>query len=131
MLVFALVALIGMVAASSHSEAPGTAKGPRSDIVDLYAFQAATATGAAPRTTLIMNGNGLARSDAGPNYSPVDTNFVYQINVDNDGDAREDISFQFIFGQRFGTFGGPQASGAALTIGGVPVKIPLVVFKPD
>jgi hypothetical protein len=37
----------------------------------------------------------------GPNYTPINNDFVYQIHIDNDGDAQEDITFQFITGYRY------------------------------
>ena len=35
----------------------------------------------------------------GPNYFALDPNALYEIHVDNDGDAREDLTFQFRFDQ--------------------------------
>jgi hypothetical protein len=98
----------------------------QSDISDVYMFQSQIPG----NTVLIMNGSPLQRSDGGPNYSPTDTNFVYQFHIDNDGDSHEDITFQFLFGQRFGTVTATQNSGVVLPIGGIPVKIALVVFGP-
>ena len=36
----------------------------------------------------------------GPNYFALDPSRVYEIHVDNDGDAKEDLTFQFRFTNR-------------------------------
>jgi hypothetical protein len=122
-----LSALIAAALASSHSEAPGTAKGPRSDLTDIYLFQAQPESSNDHRTVMVMAVSGLQRSDAGPNYSPVDNNFVYQYHIDNNGDAVEDITFQFMFGSKFG---GTSGGGVSLTINGVSVSVALAVVGP-
>ena len=33
----------------------------------------------------------------GPNYFTLDPNALYEIHIDNNGDAKEDITFQFRF----------------------------------
>ena len=54
----------------------------------------------------------------GPNFYQFDENALYEIHVDNNGDAKEDITFQFRFKNT--------SKQAALTIGGKSVKIPLI-----
>jgi hypothetical protein len=52
----------------------------------------------------------------------MDPNALYEIHIDNDGDAKEDLSFQFRFKNTLSAGG----SGVTLDIGGKPVAIPLV-----
>ena len=47
--------------------------------------------------TLIANYIPLQDSYGGPNYFSLSPNAVYEIHVDNNGDAVEDITFQFKF----------------------------------
>jgi hypothetical protein len=37
----------------------------------------------------------------GPNYSPIASDFVYNIHVENTGDGVEDLTFQFVPGARY------------------------------
>ena len=34
---------------------------------------------------------------AGPNYYTMDPDAIYEIHIDNNGDAKEDLTFQFKF----------------------------------
>jgi hypothetical protein len=47
--------------------------------------------------TLIANYLPLQDAYGGPNYFAMDPNALYEIHVDNNGDAREDLTFQFRF----------------------------------
>ena len=47
--------------------------------------------------TLIANYQPLQAPYGGPNYFSMDPNALYEIHIDNDGDASEDITFQFRF----------------------------------
>ena len=47
--------------------------------------------------TLIANYIPLQDAYGGPNYFTMDPNALYEIHIDNNGDAREDITFQFRF----------------------------------
>ncbi len=47
--------------------------------------------------TLIANFIPLEAPYGGPNFFKFDDNVLYEIMVDNDGDAVEDITFQFRF----------------------------------
>ena len=89
-----LVALPGAVRASSHSEAPGTAADRLIDGTDVYAFVSPDA----PTTvTLVANYIPLEEPAAGPNYFGFADDALYEIHVDNDGDAKEDVTFQLAF----------------------------------
>jgi Domain of unknown function (DUF4331) len=102
--------------ASSHREAPFITELPKVDGTDFYMFNSYE-TGKEGFVTLIANYVPLQDAYGGPNYFDLDDDAVYEIHVDNDGDAVEDISFQFRFTQT--------VRGIALDIGGQSVPIPL------
>ncbi len=85
--------------ASSHREAPFITTAPKVDGTDFYMFRSYEA-GRADFVTLIANYQPLQAPYGGPNYFAMDPNALYEIHVDNDGDAREDLTFQFRFQQR-------------------------------
>jgi hypothetical protein len=80
--------------ASSHREAPLTALDPMADNTDVYAWRNADEP---DKVTLISNFIPFQSPDGGPNFYPFDPNVVYEIHVDNNGDAVEDITFQWRF----------------------------------
>jgi hypothetical protein len=80
--------------ASSHREAPLLAQDPMADNTDVYAF---VSPDAADTVTLIANFIPFQKPDGGPNFYSFDPNVVYEIHVDNNGDAVEDITFQWRF----------------------------------
>jgi len=80
--------------ASSHSEAPGTAADRAVDCTDVYAFVSPDATGT---VTLVANYFPLEEPSGGPNYYGFADDALYEIHVDNDGDAVEDVTFQLQF----------------------------------
>lgn len=92
----ALCAAQGAALASSHREAPLIASMPRVDATDLYAF-ASYEPGREGMVTLIANYLPLQDAYGGPNYFDLDSEALYEIHVDNNGDAIEDLSFQFRF----------------------------------
>jgi hypothetical protein len=47
--------------------------------------------------TFLANYIPVQAAYGGPNYFPMDENALYEIHVDNDGDALEDLTFQFRF----------------------------------
>lgn len=119
----ALLAVCGTTAhASSHREAPFITTSPKVDGTDFYMFRSYE-TGRAAYTTLIANYMPLQDPYGGPNYFSMDPNALYEIHVDNDGDAREDITFQFRFKNKL-----RDTSGKTLTVGGEEVAIPLIQF---
>jgi len=80
--------------ASSHREAPLISQDPLADNTDLYAFR----TLDAPNTvTIIANYIPLEAPAGGPNFPAFDDTVLYEIHVDNDGDAEEDLTYQFRF----------------------------------
>ncbi|HEV2610705.1 MAG TPA: DUF4331 domain-containing protein [Noviherbaspirillum sp.] len=118
----AVGALIGLSAlpamASSHREAPFLTKAPKVDATDFYMFRSYEANRAG-FTTMIANYIPLQDAYGGPNYFKMDENALYEIHLDNNGDAKEDITFQF----RFKT----ENKDTKLNVGGKQVSIPLVI----
>jgi hypothetical protein len=80
---------------SSHREAPEISKDPVADNTDTYAFVSPDAPGT---VTLITNYVPLEAPAGGPNfYEFGNQDVLYRINVDNDGDARPDVTYEFRF----------------------------------
>ena len=90
------LALVTGASASSHREAPFITKYPQVDATDYYAFMSYE-PGRADYVTLIANYLPLQAAYGGPNYFPLDSNALYEIHIDNDGDSHEDLTFQFQF----------------------------------
>jgi hypothetical protein len=81
---------------ADHLDAPGLtspAMDARVDITDLYAFQK---PGDASKSILILNVNPLAPSHADEFRSDA----RYEILIDNDGDARADVTFRITFSKK-------------------------------
>lgn len=125
--VCAATLLSGSVMASSHREAPFIAGAPKVDGTDFYMFRSYEA-GREGFVTLIANYQPLQDAYGGPNYFTMDPNALYEIHIDNNGDAVEDITFQFQFDNAYG-----QANASGLITGGAvdtgspngPVQVPL------
>ena len=97
----AILAAIGLAttlstngSASSHREAPLISQDPLADNTDVYAF---VSPASPDKVTLISNFIPLQLPSSGPNFWKFDDNVLYEIMVDNDGDAVEDVTFQFRF----------------------------------
>ncbi len=117
----ATLALLSAAAgASSHREAPFIAGQPKVDGTDFYMFRSYE-QGRDGYVTLIANYQPLQDAYGGPNYFSMDPNALYEIHVDNNGDAKEDLTFQFRFKNQLA--GG---TGVALPIGSKSVAIPLI-----
>jgi hypothetical protein len=84
----------GPAGASSHSEAPLIGQDPRADNTDVYAF---VSPDDPDKVTIIANYIPLEAPASGPNFYSFDDTVRYEINIDNDGDAREDLSYRFRF----------------------------------
>ena len=80
--------------ASSHREAPLISADPLADNTDLYAFVHPSTP---DRVTVLANFIPLEAPYGGPNFFKFDDSVLYEIMVDNDGDAVEDVTFQFRF----------------------------------
>ena len=102
--------------ASSHREAPSITLSPKVDGTDFYMFRSYE-NNRADYVTMIANYQPLQDPYGGPNYFKMDPNALYEIHIDNNGDAKEDITFQFKFQNAF--------KAIALPIGNQTVPIPL------
>src|SRR5882762_3703759 len=79
---------------SSHREAPEISQDPVADSADLYAFVSPDV----PNTvTLIANYVPLQSPAAGPNFFEFGEDVLYEINIDNNGDGRADVTYRFRF----------------------------------
>ncbi len=79
---------------SSHREAPHISKDPVADSTDLYAF---VSPDDADTITILANYVPLEAPDGGPNFYEFGNEVLYEINVDNSGDAMPDVTYQFRF----------------------------------
>jgi len=79
---------------SSHREAPEISKDPVADSTDLYAFVSPDNPGTA---TIIANYIPLQAPASGPNFWEFGHDVLYWINIDNNGDGKAEIVFEFRF----------------------------------
>ena len=80
--------------ASSHREAPLISSDPLADNTDVYAFMSPDAP---DLVTLIASFAPFEDPAGGPNFYKFGDNVLYEIKIDNNGDAREDVTYQFRF----------------------------------
>ena len=80
---------IGTLLASDHQDTPEVELNPRMDINDVYAFPGSTSD----RVALVMT----TSSPIAGQVASFDPNLLYQIKIDNAGDANEDLVFQITF----------------------------------
>ena len=80
--------------ASSHREAPLISQDPTADNTDLYAF---VSPDRPDTVTIVANYIPLEAPAGGPNFPAFDDSVRYEIHIDNDGDAREDVTYRFRF----------------------------------
>lgn len=95
----ATLALPASTLASSHREAPFITEHPKVDATDFYMFNSYE-PGRTGYVTLVANYLPLQDPYGGPNYFSLDPDALYEIHVDNNGDAKEDITFQFRFNNK-------------------------------
>mgnify|MGYP002623879634 CR=1 FL=1 len=113
----ALLALLGTVRATSHREAPAITRLPKLDSTDFYLFRSYE-PGREGFVTIVANYQPLQEPGGGPNYFFLDPDGLYEIHVDNDGDAEEDLTFQFRFTNAF--------KGLSVPVDGQDVEIALL-----
>jgi hypothetical protein len=101
----ALVTLLGAATlsplvgnASSHREAPLILDNPEEDNTDVYAF---VSPDAPSKVTLISNWIPFEEPAGGPNFYPFSEHARYDINIDNDGDGRDDIVYRWEFDNHY------------------------------
>ena len=92
----ALLALAGASHASSHREAPFISTQPKVDASDFYMFNSYE-PGRSDYVTLLASYEPLQDAYGGPNYFALDPKAMYEIHIDNNGDGKEDLTFQFRF----------------------------------
>jgi hypothetical protein len=103
--------------ASSHREAPFIAGLPKLDGTDLYLFRSYE-PGRSGYVTIIANYIPFQDPFGGPNFYPLDTHAIYEINISNDGGAHPDISFHFRFSN--------MQKNLAVDAGGKSIPVPLI-----
>jgi hypothetical protein len=113
--------LAGVTLASSHREAPFITNLPKVDASDFYLFNSYEA-GRTGYVTLIANYLPLQEPYGGPNYFQLDSQALYEIHVDNNGDGAEDLTFQFRFTKT--------TQGLAVMAGGKSIPVPLTNIGP-
>ena len=104
---------------SSHREAPNITKMPKVDNTDVYAFRSYE-PGRAGFVTLISNFQPDQGPGNGPNYYTMDPDALYEIMIDSNGDAKEDLTYQFKFNNTL-----KNGTGITFTVGGKTLPIAL------
>ncbi|WP_027344442.1 DUF4331 domain-containing protein [Hamadaea tsunoensis] len=84
--------------ASSHREAPLIAGTPKLDNTDLYAF---VSPDKPDSVTMLANWTPFEEPNGGPNFYPFAVDAAHDINIDNNGDARPDITYRWQFTSRY------------------------------
>ena len=107
--------------ASSHREGPYITGAPKVDGTDFYMFRSYEG-GRQDYVTLLANYIPFQDPQGGPNFNQFDPNALYEIHIDNNGDAKEDITFQFRFKST--------SKRTALPVGDKQVLIPLINSGP-
>ena len=97
-LLAAAAALVGFQllpgTASSHREAPLISQDPTADNTDVYAFRSPDDP---TKVTIIANYIPLEQPAGGPNFPAFDDTVLYEIHIDSDGDAKDNVTYQFRF----------------------------------
>ncbi|MEE2903137.1 MAG: DUF4331 domain-containing protein [Myxococcota bacterium] len=84
----------GLKAHAGHGEAPGDLANPASDLSDIYFFRSPEATDSVTVALTLWPFQSPSTGPEHPYFSPT---IRYAIRVDSNGDAREDIIFEFRF----------------------------------
>nr|WP_217900175.1 DUF4331 domain-containing protein [Noviherbaspirillum humi] len=116
-----LIAAPSVSVASSHREAPFLTGQPKVDATDLYLFRSYE-PGREGYVTVVANYIPFQDPFGGPNFYQFDQNALYEIHFDTNGDAKEDLTFQFRFKNT--------SKRTALTIGNKQIPIPLINSGP-
>ncbi|MES2205983.1 MAG: DUF4331 domain-containing protein [Pseudomonadota bacterium] len=111
-----MAAIPAAVYASSHREAPFITQHPKVDGADFYMFRSYEA-GRENFVTLVADYVPLQDAYGGPNYFSMDPNALYEIHIDNIGDAKEHITYQFRFKNTL--------QDLTVSVGGKNVSVPL------
>ncbi|MGW3358881.1 DUF4331 domain-containing protein [Streptomyces bungoensis] len=84
----------GAASASSHREAPLISGTPQYDNTDLYAF---VSPDKPDTTTIVANWIPFEEPAGGPNFYTFADDAQYDLHVDNNGDAQDDLIFRYTF----------------------------------
>jgi hypothetical protein len=79
---------------SSHREAPAISKDPVADNTDTYAFVSPDDPGT---VTIISNYLPLEPPFGGPNFYEFGDDVRYEIHIDNTGNGKPDVTYEFLF----------------------------------
>jgi len=107
--------------ASSHREAPSIAGMPRVDGTDFYMFRSYE-PGRSAYVTFLANYIPLQDPGGGPNFYDLDSNALYEINIDTNGDGNPDIMFDFHATNTY--------KDLAVKAGGKSTPVPLINIGP-
>ena len=99
-----MVTSLGIIIAADHIDAPGVTS-TTSDITDFYAFQSPSNNN---NMVFVANLQGLLSPSATSSAS-FDENVIVEFNIDNTGDAVEDLVIQAVFKDGMVTAYGPVA----------------------
>lgn len=112
-LLLSLVPIAAM--ASSHREAPFISNMPQLDASDFYMFKSYE-TGRSAYVTLLANYNPLQDAYSGPNFHTMSDRAVYDIRIDNDGDAKANLTFRFTFTNTYNRLAVPTGGSSTTTV---------------
>jgi hypothetical protein len=90
----ALAAVTNVASASSHREAPAIAEDPYADNTDVYTF---ISPNDPSKIVLVANYVPLLIPSSGPNFYRFSDDVRYEVGIDNDGDARADVTYRWEF----------------------------------
>ncbi|HEU5225615.1 MAG TPA: DUF4331 domain-containing protein, partial [Actinomycetota bacterium] len=93
---FALAPLTGV--ASSHREAPLVSADPQIDTTDVYAF---VSDDRPDTVTLIASWIPFEEPAGGPNFYAWGDGVRYDLNIDNDYDAKPDLTYRWVFASHY------------------------------
>ena len=80
--------------ASSHREAPAIAEDQYADNTDVYTFLSPTDPS---KLVMVANYVPLLIGSSGPNFYKFSDEAFYEVHIDNDGDAKPDITYRWTF----------------------------------
>jgi hypothetical protein len=89
-----LVAGATLAAASSHREAPAIAEDQYADNTDVYTF---ISPADANKLVIVANYVPLLIPSSGPNFYKFSDTVHYEMHIDNNGDAKTDITYRWTF----------------------------------
>src|SRR4026208_362399 len=93
------ILLTTLTVLSSPREAPFVTANPQVDATDFYMFRSYE-PGRAGYVTLVADYLPLQDPYGGPNYFTLDPDALYEIHIDNDGDARAGPTLQIQLAER-------------------------------